>query len=427
MSKSAEEILFHYLRDILFSPEKAVLELADLPEIFQDLGQGMLFLSNCLQENKTFLCALARGEIYAELPSADNPIAAPAKDLQAAMRHISWQTTQISMGDYGQRLNFLGEFSDSFNLMVEQLAARTQKLELERALAEEGRDDLAQIQDLFLILMESVPEHIVLLDMKTNVTLFNNRAAEVSKSQKPLTIEILRQKLFQHSRTYNGKSSRWDLSFPVPKSEQKDQISFAYYSVHSFPIYWKGRNSMLYIIDDQTSETENEQRLMRDAVTDPLTELHNRRFAMQLLQEWHSQKRSFCVSMIDIDHLKYCNDEFGHMVGDRYLLTVGNYLSQLEGSIISRIGGDEFLAASLDFTLEQQNLQLEKLRSQLLRNENNELLPFTQSFSFGSCSHTSEDSLTVSEILAAADLEMYRYKLAFKPQLHPAEIITTDK
>ena len=70
--------------------------------------------------------------IVANLPACHH-----LKNLQATLRHLAWQTGQIAKGDFSQRVEFLGEFSHSFNLMVEQLAAYRQRIlgqnrELER-------------------------------------------------------------------------------------------------------------------------------------------------------------------------------------------------------------------------------------------------------------------------------------------------------
>jgi diguanylate cyclase (GGDEF)-like protein len=59
------------------------------------------------------------------------------KNLQTTLRHMTWQTGQIAKGDFSQRVEFLGEFSHSFNAMVEQLEEYRQRIlgqkwELER-------------------------------------------------------------------------------------------------------------------------------------------------------------------------------------------------------------------------------------------------------------------------------------------------------
>ncbi|MDR3090281.1 MAG: diguanylate cyclase [Desulfobulbaceae bacterium] len=46
------------------------------------------------------------------------------KALQSNLRHLTWQAKQIAVGDYSHRVDFIGEFSESFNIMTEQLANR---------------------------------------------------------------------------------------------------------------------------------------------------------------------------------------------------------------------------------------------------------------------------------------------------------------
>jgi len=50
------------------------------------------------------------------------------KALQATLRHLTWQTKRIAEGDYSQKVDFLGDFSDSFNRMVDNLSQTTNQL-----------------------------------------------------------------------------------------------------------------------------------------------------------------------------------------------------------------------------------------------------------------------------------------------------------
>lgn len=91
------------------------------------------------------------------------------------------------------------------------------------------------------------------------------------------------------------------------------------------------------------------RRLRAASLTDPLTELPNRRFAMKRLeQEWTNAQRNgtpLSVVTIDIDHFKSVNDDFGHDVGDAVLREVANVLRNAtrKGEQPARIGGEEFL------------------------------------------------------------------------------------
>lgn len=92
------------------------------------------------------------------------------------------------------------------------------------------------------------------------------------------------------------------------------------------------------------------QELQRLAVTDPLTQVANRRaFTARLSHEFDRHARSgepFGLLMMDVDRLKQCNDSLGHQTGDDVLRqTAGIIASQLRSiDLLARWGGDEFAA-----------------------------------------------------------------------------------
>ena len=83
---------------------------------------------------------------------------------------------------------------------------------------------------------------------------------------------------------------------------------------------------------------------------DPLTELYNRRFMLAQLAAQVSaarrHQRPLSVVMIDVDHFKSFNDDYGHEVGDRVLATAGRAMrARLRAEdYLGRLGGEEFLA-----------------------------------------------------------------------------------
>lgn len=91
-------------------------------------------------------------------------------------------------------------------------------------------------------------------------------------------------------------------------------------------------------------------RLYRESTRDPLTGLINRRVLMkQLMAEvemFDETGRHFTLMMLDLDHFKWVNDSFGHMVGDMVLQNAARLMArELRASdIIARFGGEEFVA-----------------------------------------------------------------------------------
>lgn len=91
------------------------------------------------------------------------------------------------------------------------------------------------------------------------------------------------------------------------------------------------------------------QNSLEAAITDPLTGLYNRRYALSALARLAGavlrEGGSFAVMIADLDHFKTVNDTYGHSAGDVALQRVAEmFQKSLEpGQIVSRFGGEEFL------------------------------------------------------------------------------------
>lgn len=90
-----------------------------------------------------------------------------------------------------------------------------------------------------------------------------------------------------------------------------------------------------------------QQKLMDDALHDPLTRLPNRRLFRQRLDElWRRAQPDdhLAVVFLDVDDFKKINDRYGHATGDQTLVTVAQVLTDLirSGDLVARHGGDEF-------------------------------------------------------------------------------------
>lgn len=106
---------------------------------------------------------------------------------------------------------------------------------------------------------------------------------------------------------------------------------------------------------------------MKLAVTDPLTGLHNRRYALAQLGRIASRAartgESFAVMALDLDRFKSINDRFGHAAGDAVLERVADRLREClqPGDLVARIGGEEFLVALPDVFLADARQTAERL------------------------------------------------------------------
>jgi two-component system, cell cycle response regulator len=112
-------------------------------------------------------------------------------------------------------------------------------------------------------------------------------------------------------------------------------------------------------------------KLQHAALTDPLTGIYNRRYAMERLdQEWAAATRSgnpLSCLVIDIDFFKRVNDSYGHDVGDLVLKeTAATIRAGLRLSdVICRIGGEEFVVFGPAMDRETARVCAERLRAQV--------------------------------------------------------------
>lgn len=109
-------------------------------------------------------------------------------------------------------------------------------------------------------------------------------------------------------------------------------------------------------------------KLSRMATTDSLTGLLNRRqlivLAEKLIARQHRHPSDLTLMLLDIDHFKKINDDYGHNVGDRVLIAVSQYLQSAmrEQDFIGRWGGEEFLAVLPETDFHQAAESAERLR-----------------------------------------------------------------
>ena len=98
---------------------------------------------------------------------------------------------------------------------------------------------------------------------------------------------------------------------------------------------------------DITARRNLEERLAREATTDPLTGLLNRNAFMSHVQLALTSRTKASVGLlfVDLDRFKAVNDTCGHDVGDEVLIHVARAIERVTrgGDIVARLGGDEFV------------------------------------------------------------------------------------
>jgi len=113
------------------------------------------------------------------------------------------------------------------------------------------------------------------------------------------------------------------------------------------------------------------ESLRVQAVRDPLTGLYSRRYMQEFLEhELHSARRRHrpvAVMMLDLDHFKRYNDNFGHSAGDQALAAVGDTLLRCVRAedVACRYGGEEFALILPECSLRQATVRAEEICKRL--------------------------------------------------------------
>ena len=209
------------------------------------------------------------------------------------------------------------------------------------------------------------------------------------------------------------------LNKDVPGSAElelrQDDGSYQYFSIEIHPLSWHKHDALLFMLTDVSSKKEQMSYLHNMAYTDMLTKVHNRCYAMDVLNQWLEQNKTFILCFVDMDNLKYVNDNYGHSEGDNYIVKVAEVLSEFSPeTVLSRMGGDEFMLLAENWQMDSATERMESLRKKLLSHENNEDKFYDTSISYGIIEVNKNNKLAVCELLGIADERMYEYKRAHK-------------
>jgi diguanylate cyclase (GGDEF)-like protein len=402
------------LRDVLYYPNRAKLDVASLPEDFRELGEGMVFFSTMLQEIRELARGLSRGDLSGRLPGPENELASNLKSLHASLKHLTWQTQQVAKGNYDQKINFMGDFAEAFNSMIEQLRDRRDNQRKEIEIIQKKTQDLARSNSLFQAITGNMSEWIVMIDRETGEHLFanhpikNDLASDVFESQ-------LYSILLDFAQEMDDDVDCKEEEFPLISD-----FAVQYFSVMLYPIQWYGHNAVACVLTDISTEKEQIKELEDVAYRDMLTGTYNRHFGMKLLNDWIDRQLRFVICFIDMDRLKYVNDVFGHAEGDKYILKVSELLSTFSADpYVCRLGGDEFMVLAPNISLAEAEERLESLRNELTQEEYTDAeneITYKRSLSYGVVEVPADNTISSGDLLSAADEKMYEYKKAHKAE-----------
>ena len=178
---------------------------------------------------------------------------------------------------------------------------------------------------------------------------------------------------------------------------------------------YKRRNEDLMRTLDSLRQTRDQLQLaQRQVCTDDLTGLCNRRGLYQFLEgaaELRDRNRRFGLLLVDVDHFKQINDQYGHLVGDEVLRAIASEIQDAAGvtDLPCRLGGDEFALLTQvrdGRELTERALRIAEGVRQLRFPQSAPQLVMSVSVGGGLCREDSEWSVWYSE----ADCALYHVK-----------------
>ncbi|MDX2004960.1 MAG: GGDEF domain-containing protein [Meiothermus sp.] len=190
-------------------------------------------------------------------------------------------------------------------------------------------------------------------------------------------------------------------------SYREEFIAFARSEIRLLAMAW-----LIYILaavkDRLQVATQQAHHMERLARTDPLTGLPNRLALSEDLAEAVQTPQDLFLVMVDIDHFKRINDQYGHNTGDKVLMEVAKRLRARlrKGDILGRWGGEELIVLMRGNNPDDIVQAVERLREEIA------LWPFlgvgAVSASFGVAQGIEGD--TPHTLLNRADMALYRAK-----------------
>lgn len=173
---------------------------------------------------------------------------------------------------------------------------------------------------------------------------------------------------------------------------------------------------ILKYISSGNAEAIFHETIYNMTITDGLTEVANRRKLEEFLERELAgairHKRPLSVAVIDADHFKAVNDNFGHIAGDYVLRRIAHVIQGVirKDELLARYGGEEFVIVMPESTLEQSSMLAEKVRKLIEETKftfEEHTIPVT--VSVGVANHYSKLQ-DVDAFIKAADEALYRAK-----------------
>jgi diguanylate cyclase (GGDEF)-like protein/PAS domain S-box-containing protein len=176
------------------------------------------------------------------------------------------------------------------------------------------------------------------------------------------------------------------------------------------------QTAVLLIARDITQRVQHREELRALSLEDELTGVNNRRgffrLADQQLKFANRTQRALLLFFVDVDNMKWINDNLGHKEGDLALIETAHVLTEAfrDSDIVGRVGGDEFAVLAIEAPETQSDALMARLDERLAVRNAHEGRKYELSLSVGIATYNPADAVSLDELIARADALMYEHK-----------------
>jgi diguanylate cyclase (GGDEF)-like protein/PAS domain S-box-containing protein len=229
-------------------------------------------------------------------------------------------------------------------------------------------------QHLLNAVLDNADAYIYMKDIDRTFQYVNSKVAKLFGDSPENIIgkkdtEVLPIEVAEHFHLSDQKVFETNEKQIIEESSEDESGELRHYISTKIPYQLEeGIPSLIGFSTDVTELYALKEQFKKQANTDSLTELYNRRyFTEHSEREFYRAKRHLrIVSLIsiDIDHFKHINDGYGHPAGDKVLMSVAKCLLPCirQEDILARIGGEEFSILLPETSLQSAKVVAERIR-----------------------------------------------------------------
>lgn len=274
-------------------------------------------------------------------------------------------------------------------------------------------------------MMDRMQTNLYVTDIRTDKILFMNKTMQnafgIRNPEGKICWQVLQKGLTGRCPGCPVEElRRKDTMDTYVRWEEHNSVTGRFYENYDSLMRWSDGRTVHF---QHSMDVTDSKKLSRQASTDELTGLLNRRGGKMRLAEYLSSARTehckLTVCMYDVNSLKKVNDTYGHREGDNLLCVIANAVKSVLGTedFACRLSGDEFLVVFADKGEEEARERIRRVEDLMKMMRRQDRIPYELSFCIGYLELLPGHTKNLTEILREVDERMYEEKRLYHMRL----------